>query len=161
EQIADLVAWVKFGAPLPPDDPVGPEVARPSSDFDLAERRKLWAYQPVLRRIAPAVQNAAWCLSPVDGFLLSRLEAAGLGPSPQAERRTLIRRLAFDLTGLPPTPAEVSAFLADPAPDAYERLVDRLLASPRYGERFGRHWLDVVRYSESLGFEFDYDLYHA
>ncbi|HZN35924.1 MAG TPA: DUF1549 and DUF1553 domain-containing protein, partial [Pirellulaceae bacterium] len=90
-----------------------------------------------------------------------KLDAAGLSPAPPAERRTLIRRLTFDLTGLPPTPADVEAFLADGSPDANERLVDRLLASPQYGERWARHWLDVVRYSETLGFEFDYDLYHA
>src|SRR5439155_17750344 len=107
------------------------------------------------------VKNSAWCSEPIDAFILARLEAADLSPSPSAEKRTLIRRLTFDLTGLPSTPDEVGAFLADEAPDAYERLVDRLLASPRYGERFGRHWLDVVRYSETLGFEFDYDLHNA
>src|SRR5207245_10875651 len=88
----------------------------------------------------------------IDTFLLARLESRGLTFAPEADRRTLIRRVTFDLTGLPPTPAEVDAFLADRSPDAYERLVDRLLASPRSGERWGRHWLDVVGYADSEGF---------
>src|SRR5262245_32949705 len=164
EQIADLVAWIKLGAPMPRETDTNVAAMRPSSDFDLAERRKHWAYQPVTRvstpttgtKPGPGVPAAA-----IDAFILARLEEAGLAPAPQAEKRTLIRRVTLDLTGLPPTPAEVAAFLADPSPDAYERLVDRLLAAPAHGERFGRHWLDVVRYSESLGFEFDYDLHHA
>jgi mono/diheme cytochrome c family protein len=180
EQIADLVAWVKLGAPLPADDAVSSPVARPSNDFNLAERRTHWAYQPVDHEgvgrlwrnttIRSSEQTTAkdsrppwlpWCHEPIDAFIGARLEAAGLPPSPPAEKRALIRRLTFDLTGLPPLPDEVAAFQADETPDAHERLVDRLLASPRYGERFGRHWLDVVRYSETLGFEFDYDLHNA
>ena len=161
EQISSLVAWVKLGAPLPPDSPVSPAIAHVSPKFDLAERRQHWSYQPVASASPPEVKNGAWAASPVDRFLLQKLAAAGLSPAGPADRRTLIRRLTFDLTGLPPTPAEVAAFLADESPDAFERLADRLLASPAYGERWGRHWLDVVRYSETLGFEFDYDLHHA
>src|SRR5262249_21759738 len=94
-------------------------------------------------------------------FILARLEAKGLSPAPPADRRALIRRVTYDLTGLPPTPREVEAFLADRSPDAYSKVVDRLLASPAYGERWGRHWLDLVRFCETLGFEFDFDLYNA
>ena len=159
EQIAALIMWIKLGAPMPPDDGAAAATVRPSSEFNLVERSKHWAYQP-LRVVSPPMQGA-WCASPSDAFILARLEDAGLSPAPAAEKRTLIRRLTFDLTGLPPTPEEVAAFLAEASPDGYERLVDRLLASPRYGERFGRHWLDVVRYSETLGFEFDYDLHQC
>src|SRR5205807_1119222 len=94
-------------------------------------------------------------------FILARLEAAGLSPAPEADRRALIRRVTFDLAGLPPTAPEVEAFLADRAPGAFEKVVDRLLASPHYGERWARHWLDLVRFSETLGFEFDYDVPNA
>ncbi len=114
-----------------------------------------WSLQPVVRPALPKVKNAAWARNGIDHFILAKLEAKGLGPSPEADRRTLIRRLAFDLTGLPPTPDEVAAFVRDPRPDAYERLVDRLLASPHHGERWARHWLDVVRFGESNGFEHD------
>ncbi len=112
-----------------------------------------WSFRP---RAHPEVPPAAaWVRNPIDTFVLARLEKAGLRPAPEADRRTLIRRVTFDLTGLPPTAEEIAAFAADPAPDAYERLVDRLLASPHYGERWGRHWLDVVRYGETEGFEYD------
>ncbi|HTM54144.1 MAG TPA: DUF1549 domain-containing protein, partial [Pirellulales bacterium] len=180
DQIADLVSWVKLGAPLPADNDSSLASARPSNDFNLAERRTHWAYQPLQQdgvgslwrqtSLNTVEQTTAknsrppslpWCKEPIDAFIGARLEAAGLQPAPPADKRTMIRRLTFDLTGLPPLPTEVNAFLANTAPDAYERLVDRLLASPRYGERFGRHWLDIVRYSESLGFEFDYDLHNA
>jgi mono/diheme cytochrome c family protein len=160
-QIADLATWIKMGAPAPaPKEEIASSV-RPSDHYDFAERRRHWSYQPVRPVAPPAVKDAAWCTSPIDRFILARLEAAGLSPSPPADRRTLIRRVTFDLTGLPPTPAEVTDYVSDTSPDAYERLVDRLLASPRYGERWGRHWLDLVRYSETLAFEFDYDLYNA
>jgi hypothetical protein len=112
-----------------------------------------WSFQPVDRPAPPQVKNAGWVRNPVDAFVLARLEKEGLAPSAEAERRTLVRRLAFDLTGLPPTPEEVEAFVLDNRPDAYERLVGRLLASPRYGERWARHWMDVVRFGESQGFE--------
>jgi hypothetical protein len=112
-----------------------------------------WSLQPVRRPDLPEVKNTTWARNAVDRFVLAKLEARGLTPSPEADRRTLVRRLSFDLLGLPPTPELVEAFVADRRPDAYERLVDQLLASPHYGERWGRHWLDVVRYGESDGFE--------
>ncbi len=161
EQIADLVKWVEMGALLPPDDSASPAVVIAKAKFDLQERRQHWSYQPVKANTPPAVKDGEWPTSPIDPFILHKLEAAELSPASPADRRTLIRRLTFDLTGLPATPDEVAAFLADDSPDAIERLIDRLLASPAYGERWARHWLDVVRYSETLGFEFDYDLYNA
>ena len=120
-----------------------------------AEQRAHWSLQPVERPGPPATSDAAWVRNPVDAFVLARLSQESLEPSPQAGRVTLIRRVFFDLTGLPPSPAEVSAFVTDESPDAYERLVERLLASPHYGERWGRHWLDLARYAESGGFEQD------
>src|SRR5688500_18535984 len=114
-----------------------------------------WSLQPPVDRVPADVKDAAWVINPIDRFVLAKLEAAGMRPSPLADKRTLIRRIAFDLTGLPPTPEDIEQFLTDRAPDAYEKLVDRLLASPHYGERWARHWLDVVRYGESHGFERD------
>lgn len=117
-----------------------------------------WSLRPRTQPAIPQLDaegDQAWCRNPIDNFILARLRAEGLGPSPEADRRTLIRRLAFDLTGLPPTPEQVAAFVNDLAPDAYTRLVDRLLDSPAYGERWGQHWLDVVRFAETEGFEYD------
>jgi hypothetical protein len=117
-----------------------------------------WSLRPRSRPAVPQFGDPArrdWVRTPVDAFILDRLSRAGLHPATEADRPTLVRRLCFDLTGLPPTPEEVAAFVNDPAPDAYERLVERLLASPRYGERWGRHWLDVVRFAETEGFEYD------
>lgn len=105
-----------------------------------------WAFEPVAKPQAPGVSDRAWVRNPIDAFILAKLDQQHLKPAPQSDRRTLIRRLTFDLTGLPPTPEEIRAFLADKSPDAYEKLVDRLLASPHYGEHWGRHWLDVARY---------------
>ena len=120
-----------------------------------------WAFQPVVRPEVPEVRDRGWVHTPVDAFILSRLEQNGLTPAAPAEKVALLRRVYYDLTGLPPTPAEVDAFLADISPDAYERLIDRLLASPRYGERWARHWLDVVRYAETNSFERDGAKPHA
>ena len=120
-------------------------------------RDSWWAYKELVAPAAPAVRDAAWCRSDIDRFLLAKMEAKGLRPAPEADRVALIRRAAFDLTGLPPTPAEIDAFVADQSPDAYERLVDRLLASPHYGEKWARHWLDLVRYADTNGFERDSD----
>lgn len=117
------------------------------------QRKQHWAFQPVARPAIPAVKNQRWPRNSVDQFILARLEQEQLPPSHEADRLTLIRRASFDVIGLPPTPAEIDDFLADKNPDAYERLVERLLASPRYGERWARHWLDVVRFAESAGFE--------
>ena len=113
-----------------------------------------WSLQPMRNTAVPKV-DSTWARTAVDAFVLRRLRAEGLSPSPEADRRTLIRRVTFDLHGLPPTPAEIDAFESDRSPDAYERLVDRLLESPRYGERWGRHWLDVVHYGETHGYDKD------
>ncbi len=139
-EIADLAAWVKRGAPFP--------AAAKAVGSDPA---KHWAFQPVVRPQLP--EHDARITNPIDAFVLAKLEAAGLKPAPPADRRTLIRRATFDLTGLPPTPEEVEAFLADESPDAFAKVVDRLLASPAYGERWGRHWLDVARYADSNGLD--------
>jgi hypothetical protein len=112
-----------------------------------------WSLRALVRPEVPAVRDTKWARNPIDAFVLARLEQGTLSPSPEADRRTLIRRVCFDLTGLPPSPEEVESFVSDPSPDAYEKLVDRLLASPRYGERWARHWLDVVRFADSHGFE--------
>ena len=120
--------------------------------------RKHWAFQPRKAVTPPTVTSAAgkvWVKSPIDAFILASLTKAGLKPAPQADRATLIRRVTFDLHGLPPTPAEIDAFVKDKSPKAWENLVDRLLASPHYGEQWGRHWLDVVRFAESDGYEYD------
>lgn len=120
-----------------------------------------WSVRPVVRPDIPAVREPGWCRNPVDRFVLAGLEAAGLAPSPEADRRTLIRRLSFDLLGLPPDPDEVARFVADPAPDAWERLVDRMLASPHFGERWAQHWLDIAHYADTHGFERDRRRPHA
>lgn len=120
-----------------------------------AVNREHWSFRPLSRPEAPQVANAAWCRTEIDRFVLSELEKKGLSPLPEADRGTLIRRLSFDLIGLPPTPDEVATFIADNSVDAYERLVDRLLASPRYGERMAQGWLDLARFAETDGFEFD------
>ena len=114
-----------------------------------------WAFVPPVPQTPPAVANEQWVRNPIDRFILAKLETAGLPPAPEADRQTLIRRAYFDLTGLPPSPAEVAAFVADPNPLAYEELIDRLLDSPRYGERWARHWLDLVRYAETNSYERD------
>jgi hypothetical protein len=119
-----------------------------------AFEKRYWAFQP-RKAVAPPAISDPWIRNPIDAFILAGLRKAELRPAPEADRASLIRRVTFDLTGLPPTPAEIDAFLADPAPDAYERIVDRLLASPHYGEQWGRHWLDVVRFAESDGYEYD------
>ena len=114
-----------------------------------------WSLQQLTRPDLPPVKNQDWVRNPIDAFVLATLEAQHLQPAAPADRATLIRRVTFDLLGLPPTPAEIDAFLNDESPDAYEKVVDRLLASPHYGERWARHWLDVARFAESQGFEYD------
>ena len=145
--IATLTQWVKEGAVVPHDGQTVRAKRPPGLDFESA--RSHWAYQPVRRPRVPVVQQRAWSRSPVDSFVLASLEAAGLAPSTAADRRTLIRRAYLDLIGLPPSAAEVEAFENDRSLDAFARVVDRLLASPRYGERWGRHWLDVSRYADT------------
>jgi hypothetical protein len=135
-----------------------PPVAAAAGASVTAKDRQHWAFQPPARPPVPAVRHADRARTPVDSFLLSRLEAKGLDFSPDADRVTLVRRASLDLLGLPPSPEEVDAFLADTRPDAYERLLDRLLASPHFGERWGRHWLDVVGYADTVGFDIDANL---
>ena len=126
-----------------------------------ADDDRTWAFRPPVRPEIPRVQNSEWIRTPVDAFVLAKLEQAGLDPSRQADRQTLARRLYFDLTGLPPTSEQMDAFLADDSPDSYERLVEQLLASPHHGQRWAQHWLDVVRYADSDGFEYDDPRPHA
>ena len=153
-EIATLTEWVRRGLPWPNSKPTAPVVAPvgPPADFS-EEQKQFWAFQPVQRPLPPAVKNDAWIRSPIDRFILAELESKGLPVAQEADRRTLIRRVTLDLTGLPPTPDEVAEFIADVAPDALERLVDRLLASPRYGERWARRWLDIARYADSNGLD--------
>ncbi len=156
-----LTRWVKEGLPWGASQPAatdaGPARARtgPSAPSAIAAARREWSHQPVVRPPVPRVKDGRWVRNPIDAFLLARLEAERLRPAPEADRVTLIRRLSYDFTGLPPTPEDVDAFLADRAAGAYERLVNRLLASPRYGEHWARHWLDLVRYGETNGYERD------
>lgn len=154
EEIEILTRWVADGAPWPGYDGQTPrEVDEQPAITD--EDRQFWSYQPVVQPAVPTLADDDWSRNEVDRFIYRTLHQAGLTPAESADRRTLIRRATFDLTGLPPTPDEVAAFLSDDAPDAYERLIDRLLASPRYGERWARHWLDLVRYAESDGWRQD------
>jgi hypothetical protein len=127
--------------------------AKVKPGFDLSKGREFWAFQPMARPSLPAVRRTDWVQSPIDSFILAKLEEKGIEPAAPADRRALIRRATFDLTGLPPTPAEVAAFLADRAPGAFARVIDRLLESPQYGIRWGRHWLDVARYADSNGLD--------
>ncbi|MFZ4506766.1 MAG: PSD1 and planctomycete cytochrome C domain-containing protein [Fimbriimonas sp.] len=147
-EIADLEAWVKMGAPWPQSA---------AQVKDGATDKPLWSLQPVVNPPVPKVKNPTWVQNPIDSFVLARLEAKKLAPSPAADARALLRRVTYSLTGLPPTAAEVDAFLADKSPTAYEKVVDRLLASPRYGERWARHWLDVARYADTKGYVFEED----
>jgi hypothetical protein len=142
-EVAVLEEWVRRGAPMPD---AAPAAARRL--IDLAEGRKFWSFRPPRAQAPPAVRDRSWPRTPLDAFVLAQMEKHGLSPSPPADRRTLIRRLYFDLFGLPPSPEEVEAFVADPDPLAYEKLVERLLASPHHGERWARHWLDLARYCD-------------
>ena len=148
-QIAVLRTWISRGAPDPRAPPSPSQVARPQVGLSLDEGRQFWSFQPVADPPLPSVRGADWLRTPIDAFVLQRLEDLGLEPAPRADRRTLIRRLTLDLTGLPPTAEEVEQFEADPSELAYGELVERLLASPQYGVRWGRHWLDVARYADS------------
>jgi len=148
-QIDDLGRWIEMGAPYPAST-TGTQHKRDPNH---------WAFHPPKEQPLPNVKNSNWPQTPIDHFILATLEAAGITPTPRADRRTLIRRVTFDLIGLPPTPQEIDAFLADESPGAFARVVDRLLASQSYGERWGRHWLDVARFADSNGF--DENIAHA
>jgi mono/diheme cytochrome c family protein len=147
EEIAAIAAWVQAGAPWP-------ATAKP---LDQTQASRHWAFQPVRPQTPPEVADKAWPRNPIDQFIAAQLHAHQLKPSPPADRRTLIRRVYYDLIGLPPTPEEVEAFVRDQRPDAYAELVERLLASPHYGERWARLWLDVARYSDTKGYVFNED----
>jgi hypothetical protein len=159
--IADLTRWVRMGARWPKETATGAtDVA--SSAFDLYERKRThWAWQPIRPQNPPDVRDRNWPRDRVDHFILAKLEDKRLSPAKPADKRTLLRRLYFDLIGLPPTFEETEAFLQDAAPNAVEKVVDRLLDSPHFGERWGRHWLDLVRYAEGRGHEFDYTIPNA
>jgi cytochrome c553 len=153
EQIAALAKWVEWGVPWPAD------ASPPDASLTKEQRYELvrgehWAFQPLAEPSLPEVKTNDWIRAPIDYFVLSKLQEAGLSPSAEADRRTLIRRLYFDLLGLPPTYDQIVAFENDSSPTAYERLVDRLLSSAHYGERWGRHWLDVARYADTRGYAF-------
>ena len=151
-QVAILDRWVAMGAPGPRAKEAGPVAAAQGPDR-ITKGREFWAFRPPADPPVPAVADGAWPSGDLDRFILAALEAKGLAPAPVADKRTLIRRATFDLTGLPPTPEEIGAFLGDGTPEAFARVVERLLASPRYGERWGRHWLDVARYADSNGLD--------
>src|SRR3954470_19500562 len=152
EQIADLEEWVKMGAPDPRTGQA--QVSKNSAS-------KHWAFQPIKNVPLPKVQNTRWIQSPVDAFILAKLEEKGVAPNPAADKRTLIRRATFDLLGLPPKPEEVDAFIADKSPEAFDHLIARLLDSPHYGERWARYWLDVARYADSKGYIFEEERRYA
>src|SRR5262245_39027310 len=163
--IETLRRWIETGATFDGFERASGEAAAKKDDDSArlierpitAEERGFWAFQPPRRAAPPRVSDRSWGANPIDAFLLDKMKAKGIKPSPRADRRALIRRAYLDLTGLPPGPEEVEEFVKDPASGAWERLIDRLLASPHYGERWARHWLDLVRYADSGGFEFDVD----
>jgi hypothetical protein len=158
--VADLATWVQMGAPWPAQDAA--HAAADKGAFDLYKRKRdHWAWQPVRAPQMPSVKDASWPHDDVDRFVLARLEEKGLAPAAAADKHTWLRRVTFDLIGLPPTPPEIDAFLKDTSEQAAARVVDRLLGSPHFGERWARHWLDLVRYAESRGHEYDYNLPNA
>jgi|HigsolmetaAR202D_1030399.scaffolds.fasta_scaffold07004_2 Protein of unknown function (DUF1553)./Protein of unknown function (DUF1549)./Planctomycete cytochrome C. len=152
EVIADFEEWIKMGAPDPRDQAAAP----PAPPYDFEKARKHWAYQPAKDPEPPRVTDPLWSRTPIDRFIKAKLDENKLVPVGLASKRDLIRRATYDLTGLPPTPEEVDAFVRDTSPNAFEKVIDRLLASPHYGERWGRHWLDVVRYADTAGCNSDF-----
>lgn len=158
DEIATLTQWIADGAPWPGDE----SASDTKSKFDLAARKAAhWCWRPIVDPPVPAVKNNSWPVDPIDHFILAKLEAENFTPAAIASPRARLRRLSFDLLGLPPSPEELAAFEADPSPLAWEQAVDRMLASPRFGERWGRHWLDLARYAETRGHEFDFQAPNA
>jgi len=156
KSIDALTAWVKVEVPWPDNPPRQQGKLPDAASHDSEDAWKThWAFQPVKKPSLPVLKNESSCISPVDAFILGKLEDKGLTLAPPADRRTLVRRAYFDLIGLPPSEAETEAFASDPSPDAFARLIDRLLSSPQYGERWGRYWLDVARYADSKGYVFN------
>ena len=154
-EIAALREWVRMGAPWP-DTEVAAAPTRPSDSSYTQEEREFWSFQPVKTVAPPEVHDKGWIKNDLDRFILAKLQDKNLEPAPPADKLTLLRRATFDLTGLPPTESEIREFLEDDSPDSFARVVDRLLAAPRYGERWGRHWLDVARYADSTGADEDH-----
>lgn len=153
EDIAVLTEWILHGATWA--DGVGADLPADAFETEIPDGGDWWAWQPLERPEVPTVEDAVWVRTPIDAFVLAKLEEAGIEPAPTADRRTLIKRVAYDLTGLPPTPEAVEAFLADTRPDAYERMIDGYLDSPQHGVKWARHWLDAVRYADTDGYERD------
>lgn len=151
-EIADLEKWIKEGA-VWPHSATGETKTDPQAPLFTEEQKKFWAFQPIQKPQPPQVKNAAWVKTPIDAFILAELEKKNLKPNTPAEKRVLLRRVTYNLTGLPPTPEETQAFLNDSSPDSWSKVIDRLLNSPAYGERWGRHWLDVARYADSNGLD--------
>ncbi|MCH2179986.1 MAG: PSD1 and planctomycete cytochrome C domain-containing protein [Mariniblastus sp.] len=159
EDIAVFEKWVEMGAPWPQEASVD---TAPEKSFDLLGRRDThWCWDTIKTVSPPQVSNEGWIKDPLDRFILHRLEQVNLNPARPADRRALIRRLYFDIIGLPPTPTQIKAYLENASPDATAAVIDELLASPRFGERWARHWMDLIRYAETCGHEFDYPLTHA
>ncbi len=158
-EIDTLIAWIDRGAPDTRLEETNPDAAL--SDFNLEERKRWWSLQPISSPSIPEVNDLDWPSNEYDRFILSKLEEKGWEPAEPAERNTLLRRLSFDLTGLAPTPEELESFLSDDSDNAYEKQVDRLLASPHFGEKWARHWMDLVRYAETKAFEMDYTMPYA
>ena len=153
EQVEILSSWIKMGAPW--GGAATATVAKSKKRTITDQDRQFWSFQPVRDHVPPAVKDASWPWGEVDKFILAKLEAEGLAPAPVAEKVALVRRAYLDLHGLPPTPQEIDAFVNDQSADAWQKLIEKLLASPRYGERWGRIWLDLVRYAESDGYKQD------
>ncbi len=161
--IEDFRKWITDGAAWPEEDVPTREGGAMVEKFDLEKRRaEHWSWRPIANPKPPVdLKQAEWVRNEIDRFILKKIEAAGLKPAPEADRRTWLRRVSFDLIGLPPSRSEIAAFLADQAPDAHEKVVERLLASPHFGEKWARHWMDLVRYAETYGHEFDYPIDYA
>ena len=155
-EISELKKWIAAGAIWPGYNEIAPGTSEDVKTNFTEQQKSYWAFQAVVDPPLPSVPDSTWCTSPIDTFILSRLAREGLRPAIRATRRTLIRRIYFDLIGIPPDPLEIDSFLSDSSPDAVQRLVDRLMGSPHYGERWGRHWLDVARYSDTTGQEADW-----
>ena len=158
EVIGNFIEWIEMGAPDPRTEIALPTTGTKTEVFDLAARKQIWSLQPVTTPELPAVEQEGWPRADHDHFVLAELEKRGWRPAEPASRQSWLRRVTFDLTGLPPKPAEMEAFLADTSPGAHERVVDRLLASPHFGEQWARHWMDLVRYAETKAFEADYPM---
>ncbi|MDP4610708.1 MAG: PSD1 and planctomycete cytochrome C domain-containing protein [Opitutales bacterium] len=159
EQIADFAKWINEGAFDPRNQEIGE--LKNVDEFDLEERKQWWSFQPIKDYDAPVVSDPSWPSNAYDNFILAELDQKSWKPAPESSKRHLLRRLSFDLIGLAPTPEEMDAYLADESPDAYAKQIDRLLASPHFGEKWARHWMDAVRYAETKSFEFDYLMPHA